>query len=75
MYDANKEFDVVFQYTSADFGDLNLLKSGFTICPGPCVVVISVMSTLRYHNPNKSDVSHPFYPVILWKRYENVYTQ
>lgn len=52
MYDANKEFDVVFQYSSADFGDFSLLKPDFTICPGPCVVVISVISTLRYRNPN-----------------------
>lgn len=36
-------------------------------------VVSSVISTLRYRNPNKSDVSLPFYPVILWKHcYENV---
>lgn len=39
MYDANKEFDVVFRYTSADFDDLNPLDPDFTICPGPCLLL------------------------------------
>lgn len=68
-----KSLMLFFWYTSADFDDLNPLEPEFTICPGPCVVVSSVISTLRYRNPNKSDVSLPFFPVILWKHcYGNV---